>query len=225
LGAYTFWNDFVYAEIAAYRSAPQGLDQGGTYEDIQGFAPYWRVALQHTWEDGSSAELGAYGLQIQDYPSTALPQGPVDQYTDAAVDAQVQWIGDDNLVTAHSTFIHEDQALGTTFANAGSANLYNRINTFRADATYFYRRTLGLTAGYFATDGTTDAVQYPGSANGSPMTNGLVYEFNYVPAQNTKLMLQYRTYLNYAGASGNYDGLGRNAFDNDTLMLMAWLGY
>jgi hypothetical protein len=34
---------------------------------------------------------------------------------------------------------------------------------------------------------------------------------------------QYTVYTKYDGASTNYDGTGRNASDNNTLYLFAWL--
>jgi hypothetical protein len=42
---------------------------------------------------------------------------------------------------------------------------------------------------------------------------------------NTKFTLQYTYFNEYAGGSANYDGAGRNAWDNNTTMLMAWLMY
>src|SRR3989449_1934237 len=52
LTAYAMWNDRVYGEVGAYRSAPLGvqrpLDATATGV-IQGAAPYWRVAFPHVW--------------------------------------------------------------------------------------------------------------------------------------------------------------------------------
>src|SRR5690348_9517498 len=48
LGAYSLWNNLLYAEASAYRSAPQGthqpLDTTAT-NTTHGVAPYWRLAL------------------------------------------------------------------------------------------------------------------------------------------------------------------------------------
>ena len=84
LGAYALVDDLVYVEAAGYRSSPQG---GATYGAVQKFAPYWRVALQHDWANGSSAEIGAYGLNLGSYPAGSFPAGPVNDYKDVAVDA------------------------------------------------------------------------------------------------------------------------------------------
>jgi len=40
---------------------------------------------------------------------------------------------------------------------------------------------------------------------------------------NTKLALQYTMYGKFNGARSNYDGYGRDAADNNTLYLLAWL--
>ncbi len=228
LGAYAYWNDLLYTEIAGYRATPQG---GGSYLAIQGVAPYWRVALQHGWDDDvQSLEVGTLGFAESTYPSGVLPQGPTDQFTDLAFDTQYQYVGDSNLVTGHAIFIHENQDRGYSFGNGASSNSADNLQSFRVDGSYYYHRKVGFTIGYFDTEGSTDALLYPqmafmGSADNSPLTRGLVYELNYVPAVNTKLTLQYRSYLDFNGSSGNYDGAGRNAEDNNTLMAIAWLGY
>ena len=41
--------------------------------------------------------------------------------------------------------------------------------------------------------------------------------------QTVRVGLQYIVYTKYDGASTNYDGTGRNASDNNTLYLFAWL--
>ena len=38
----------------------------------------------------------------------------------------------------------------------------------------------------------------------------------------TQLALQYAFYFKFNGAQSNYDGFGRNAWDNNTLYLLAW---
>jgi hypothetical protein len=41
--------------------------------------------------------------------------------------------------------------------------------------------------------------------------------------QTVRVGFQYTVYTKYDGASTNYDGTGRNASDNNTLYLFAWL--
>ena len=63
------------------------------------------------------------------------------------------------------------------------------------------------------------------SANGSPDTRGFIGEVNYLPWLNVQLSLQYTHYMKFNGGTTNYDGLGRNASDNDTLYLLLWFAY
>jgi len=60
------------------------------------------------------------------------------------------------------------------------------------------------------------------SANGDPTTNAWVGELMYAPWLNVKIVLQYTHYTMFNGASNNYDGVGRNASDNDTAYLLMW---
>ncbi|MGO9037406.1 MAG: hypothetical protein ACLPQI_17880 [Steroidobacteraceae bacterium] len=60
------------------------------------------------------------------------------------------------------------------------------------------------------------------SANGNPATDAWVTELMYAPWLNLKIVLQYTHYTKFLGASSNYDGVGRNASDNDTTYLLAW---
>ncbi|MDE1924505.1 MAG: cytochrome C, partial [Gammaproteobacteria bacterium] len=84
--------------------------------------------------------------------------------------------------------------------------------------------------GFFNKTGTVDAGLYAqaavnGSLNNSPNSRGEVVELNYLPWLNTKMQLQYVHYDRFNGGSTNYDGAGRNASDNDTLYLLAWLNF
>ena len=46
-----------------------------------------------------------------------------------------------------------------------------------------------------------------------------------MPMQYLRIGAQYTGYLRFNGASSNYDGFGRNASDNNSLFLYAWLAY
>ncbi len=104
------------------------------------------------------------------------------------------------------------------------------LRQLHVDGTYYYRRFIGTTIGYFNGCGNQDAVLYAtapvgGSLNNNPNTAGMVYEINFVPWYNTKFSLQYTSYSEFNGALLNYDGAGRNAFNNNTLLLMGWMAY
>lgn len=249
LSAYVFWNESVYAELGGYRSAKQGATNqltgaagpldGTTSNVIQGVSPYWRFAYERNW-DRHSIEVGVYGAQFRllpgGSPDAPLPLGgPVNRFSDVAEDVQYQFLGEEQLVTLEATHIHESMNLAASFAAGAAANRADDLNTNRIWATYYYRRRLGGTVGYFSTTGSTDPGLYPAagvgsagtvtSASGSPGTSGWIGELNYLPWLNAKLSLQYTVYSKFNGGGTNYDGAGRNASDNNTLFLLLWFAY
>jgi hypothetical protein len=229
LGLYAFWNNLVYAEISGYRTAPQG---GPAAADIQGFAPYWRVALAQDLDE-HSIEVGAYGMDQRTYPDGADPTlAPSDDISDFALDGQYQFVGKDHIITVHGNCIWEKQTWNYSQPNGTATNPTDNFQVLRADATYYYDRKIGATVGYFTTTGSTDALLYPTgtpvsgfAAANVPDSEGWLFEMNYMPWYNTKFSLQYTAYSKFNGGTSNYDGSGRNAGDNNTLMAMAWLMY
>lgn len=117
---------------------------------------------------------------------------------------------------------------GSTSKSSG--NLSNTTLT----ASYLYDKTIGPTVQYFRIDGSEDAALYADSRAGSPDSSGLIFQLDYLPfnrdggpkfwpKSNLKLSLQYIPYNRFDGSSKNYDGNGRNASDNNTLYLEAWV--
>ena len=253
LSAYAFWDESVYAELGAYRSAKQGstnaltgaagpLD-GTTSNVIHGVAPYWRVAYERNWS-AHSIEVGLYGLDVKLLPggNAGAPyplQAPVNEFKDVAADFQYQYIGDEHLVTVAGTHIHEALKLGASILSGAAANARDDLTTSRVWATYYYQRRIGAALGVFSTTGSSDMGLYPGpttlssgalqgvvsSANNSPTTRGWMSEINYLPWLNTKLSIQYTAYTRFNGGSANYDGAGRAASDNNTLYFLIWFAY
>jgi hypothetical protein len=245
LTAYAFWNESLYAEVGGYRSAKQGaanqltgaagpLD-GTTSNVMDGLAPYWRVAYEHNW-DRHSIEVGLYGADFKLFPGGDVPlHGPANRFKDVAEDVQYQYVSEEHLVTVAGTRIHESMTLDASFLNGASANPANELTTTRAWASYYFRRRIGGTVGYFSTTGSTDSGLYPAtapgeagvvtSANGSPDTRGWVAEVNYLPWLNVKVSAQYTWYNKFNGAGTNYDAVGRNASDNNALYLLLWFAY
>lgn len=249
VSAYAFWNESLYAEFGGYRSAKQGaanqltgaagpLD-GTASNVISGVAPYWRVAYEYSWSR-HSLEVGAYGLDVRllpgGTPATPFPlQRPYNRFKDVAEDFQYQFVDDMHLVTVAGSRIHESMNLEATFNAQGSNNATNDLTTSRLWATYYWRRRLGGTLGFFSTSGTSDAGLYPGSAdgvhgvvtsaNGSPNTRGWIAEVNYLPWLNTKFSLQYTAYTKFNGGRTNYDGAARDASDNNSLYFLLWFAY
>ncbi len=244
LTGYVWWKNSIYGEFGLYRSSPQEFSNtagAGPLDSsaggiITGWAPYWRVAYEHQW-DRNSLSVGAYGMQSKITPAsdTTVPVfvtagSTSDKFNDVALDGQYQFIGDDHIFSAQTTYIRERQTLDGTFALGRSENGSNDLKTFRIGGSYYYRRTYGGSLGYFSTNGSSDAVLYQpasvaGFANNSPNSNGWVAEASYMPWQNVKLLVQYVAYQKFNGASSNYDGNGRNASDNNTLYLLGWLAF
>jgi len=224
LSAYAMWNNRVYAELGAYRSAQLGvsrpLDSTATGV-IRGAAPYWRVALPYAWGH-SYLSLGTYGISAQIYPAGVA--GPTNRFTDVAFDMAFMQSFGANSFTTDATWIHESQ----TWSAGGAANPTNTLNTVRVAAMYHIASRFAFTLAPFSTTGTSDATLYPaapmtGNAAGSPNSSGLIAETDVMPWQNLRFQFQYVAYSKFNGAATNYDGAGRAAKDNNTLYVLAWV--
>lgn len=122
VGAYTMWNNHLYASLCLYRSAHLGGPQPLTGKDftynIHGVAPYWRLAWQQTW-GLNYLEVGTSGIHLSSIPGGV--SGRRDKYTDPGVDLQYERPFGADLLTVHSTYIHETSHLDATFAAGGAA--------------------------------------------------------------------------------------------------------
>jgi hypothetical protein len=246
LTLYALWNEALYGELGVYRSAKQGtagpLDSTTAGGVVAGAAPYFRVAYEHNW-GRHSLEAGLYGMSMKVFPDLGLGpngvgygqslHGPTDDYKDFAQDVQYQYMGDKHLFSVAATRIHESQTLNASSLAAGVETLAADLTTVRATATYYFKRRFGGSVGYFSTTGGAAEFQppdtlheTPGSLELSPAdTKGWMAELNYVPWLNTKFSVQYTAFNKFAGFNSNYDGNGRNASDNNTLYILAWLAY
>jgi hypothetical protein len=248
LTAYVMWNESLYGEVGAYRSAKQGVlnpitggagPLDGTVSNvIDGAAPYGRLAYEYQW-GRNDLEVGVYGASFKLFPgggSTAAPallSGPVNQFKDIAEDFQYQYIADEHLFSVTGTRIHESMQLDASFAAGAVTNPKDDLTTTRLIGTYYYRRKFGGSISHFSTTGSVDSGLYPAgpapgvitSANGSPDTRGWILEANYLPWLNTKLSLQYITYSQFNGGNNNYDGFGRDASANGSTYLLLWLAF
>lgn len=248
LTAYVMWNEALYGELGAYRSAQQGVlnpitgaagPLDGTASNvITGTAPYGRVAYEYQWQR-HDLELGVYGATFKLFPgggtsaAPAVLSGPVNEFKDLAEDLQYQFIGDEHLFSLAATRIHESMRLDASFASGTAANRSDDLITTRVIGTYYFRHKFGGSISHFSTTGSTDAGLYPAGAvpgvitsvNGSPNTKGWIAELNYLPWLNTKISLQYTAYTEFNGGASNYDGLGRNASGNGSTYLLAWVTF
>ena len=123
------WNHTLYAEIAGYGTADGALSvfRAGTDKTtdavLDGTAPYWRLALQHVWDEGvHSAMIGTYGIVARKFPDSLDPAGPTDRYRDIGVDAQYQYVTDRHRFSTQLNYVDENQALDATFAAGGASN-------------------------------------------------------------------------------------------------------
>ncbi len=235
IGAYTMWNQHLYAAGTLYRSdhigAPQPTDGTvGTY-NIRGVAPYWRVAWQQIGAK-YNLEVGAYGIHMASTPGAIT--GPEDKYTDFGPDLQYDLtIHRKDTLSVRGTFIHETASLDATAAANDAANpdgvpelIDHKLNSGNVNVEYHFGDRYTAAIGGFDTSGTGDNYLYApaaisGSANGSPRSAGYIANVSYWPLQNVDLAVQYTGYTRFNGGSTNYDGSGRNASDNNTVYLLA----
>jgi hypothetical protein len=235
LGGYISWNDLLYGQVAGYRSlsnqtqstlgiSPEGEDQ------LDETMPYWRFAVEHGWGD-NYLSAGTFGLVADTYPGRDKSAGS-DRRRDFGLDSQYQYAGDKQDVTVLLRWIREHADYDASVLLGNTDNRTDTLRSLSAAVSYLYDKTYGFDLGYTATSGTTDAALY-GSRTGSPDTNQYIIQLDYLPFNrdggpsawqwfNPKLILQYTGYTKFDGSSGNYDGAGRDAADNNTLYLMAW---
>jgi len=243
-GGYIFWNDMLYAEFTGYGGLSKyalealGEGPGPTPDLVNGFAPYWRLALEPHWGD-HYLEIGTFGMYGQVIPGSAFGTG-TDNFTDIGFDSQYQYDGNQYSVTVKLSDIIEHQKLNSSFSQGISSNLSNHLNSFKANATFVWDHAYELSGGYFNVSGSSDQGLYGASSVvNSPNGSGLIFDAAYLPfshgspwpysTYNARLGVQYTHYLKLFGGTTNFDGAGpggtHDAKGNDTLFLYAWLAF
>lgn len=236
--AYAYWNSSIYAEVALYWTPSAGFLKtfGVSPADtgiLNGVAPYLRFAYQKDYGD-QNFEIGTYAMFSNLFPGGDKSTGATDNYTDAGLDASYQFMGDSsNIYTINARYTHEHQDLNATFLLGGAANRSNQLNDFRIDGSYYWQNTIGGTVAAFSTTGSSDSLLYADSRTFSPDSSGFIFQADYTPFGgpdaplngrfNLRVGLQYTVFTKFNGASSNYDGLGHNASDNNTLRLFLWM--
>lgn len=227
-GGYLFWDQTLYAELAAYRTANgfwSFLSQGNSNPDqlkLKGFNPYLRLALTKAWGPHNAMIGGVLALDADIYPDNLAAVGPTIRYRDRGVDAQYQYLQDAHAFTAQMSYIRETISNGDV--TGVSANPSNTLNQLKLKASYIYRNKYGASLSHFNTNGSADATAYPDPA-ANPGTAGWIPEIFWMPVQEIRIGAQYFTYNRFHGASTNYDGAGRNAKDNNTLFIYVFGAY
>jgi hypothetical protein len=230
VGGYAMWNDHLYFAGTLYRSEHIGGAQpnDGTCcgFNIRGVAPYWRLAWE-TSTTNNNLEVGTYGMHVKSSPFTIT--GLEDGYTDFAADFQYDRTLPslkNDVLSVRGTYIRENSALVASFAGGAAGQVGHHLNTVQGEAEYHFGNRVSATAGLFDITGTADPTLFApapvaGSANGSPGSDGYLFNLGWWPIQNVGLTFQYTGYLKFNGASTNYDGAGRNASANNSTYLMA----
>ena len=216
VGAYGLFNNLIFAEFSTYRSAQVGFHNPPDTTNtnvIKDFIPYWRLALQHEWGK-NYLELGTYGIASTQY-LTGI-SGALDKFVDVGVDLQYERILPFGNFSFHTSYTSETETRDL------SAEVNYNFQSFKMDGNMFFKNGMGGTIGYFNNTGSPDIANFPNGDN-RPNSSGFIFQIEYLPWYNTKFAAQYVSYQKFDGSSTNYNGLGRNAVDNNTIYLMAWL--
>jgi hypothetical protein len=248
LTAYAWYDRRIYFEAGGYASyGPTLLSAAGAAlgpGSTANIAPYLRAAYEWNW-NAQSAHIGATLLSANFNPATspftADGSNGRNSFIDTQLDGGYQYLGDGtHIVTFDASFLHEDQNQKAAFNTGAASQAGNALNQVNANASYYYQNTYGVTLGWQYTWGNKDPLIFPatpltGSRNGSPDSNAFIVEADWIPFgkatswghpfANLKLGLQYTVYTLFNGGNRNYDGFGRNASDNNTLFLFAWLAF
>jgi hypothetical protein len=248
LTAYAWYDRHLYLEAGGYQTyGPSLLSATGATlgpGSTANIAPYARVAWQWDWNE-QAAHVGALLLSANTNPAisahTADGSHGRNRFTDYALDAGYQYLGDGTHIgTAYLIYTHEGQDLKAAFNTGNASQASNALNQLRMNASYFYNNTYGLTVGWQYTWGNANPLLFApapltGSRNGKPNSNAFIAEADWIPFgkdqswgrpfANLKIGLQYVAYTLFNGGTRNYDGFGRNASDNNTVFLYAWMAF
>lgn len=241
-GTYVKLFDLLYLELGGYRTLAQSVQRafGISAEDVSSetqitnLAPYWRIAMEKSW-GGHTLETGMYGLAAHTFPGRDSSEGK-DYIVDIGLDSQYQYSSGANDVTLLLNWIHEVDNWDASFPLGNTSSSRDTLWNFSVTISYLFDKTYGLDFQYFQVSGSQDSLLYGDSRTGSPLSDGWVIQLNYLPFNKgggpafwpmsaLKLSLQYWIYNRFDGSRSNYDGTGRNADDNNTLYLQAWIAF
>lgn len=237
LSAFAYWDTSIYTEAALYVTPGHGFlralgaDHG--LGVITGLAPYLRVAYSKDYGD-QNFEVGAFAFLPGLYPDGDKSAGTSDLYADLGVDASYQFTGDGtDVYTVNARYTRESQHLAASQILGGAANLNNTLEDVRLDASYYWHNMIGGSVGVFDSWGSTDPVLYADNSTFKPDSAGVTFQVDGTVfgrdmatldgRLNLRVGLQYTLYAKFDGATSNYDGLGRNASDNNSLRVFAWI--
>ena len=230
--AYTMINNLLYLEAGGYASLANNMQKGlgvadAAQQQIDGAAPYWRAALQHDWK-GHFLSLGHYGMIADVFPGRDRSNG-TDHYTDVAVDATYQFMGNTkHIFETKTTYIYEDQKLtASRLAGGVDSNAKTYLTTFKFNTAYTFDQTYGATFAYNRTTGSKDTALYSDFGLTRPNSEFYTAELVYVPfgkSTSYSNLLNLRTSLQYIGYS-KFNGTNSLASENNTFMVNGWLAF
>jgi hypothetical protein len=237
---YAWWNSEIYTEAGLYWTPGRGFlramgvdaSEGGGV--LAGAAPYFRVAYEKQYGD-QNFDVGAFAFFPDLYPGGDKSTGTSDHYTDLGIDASYQFMGSsEHIFQVNAIYTHEAQSLSAS-SRLDASNPKDSLNDFRTDISYYWHNMLGASVGYFDTWGTADPLLYADNATFKPDSSGFMFQLDATPFANetsplgprfnVRVGVQYRVFTKFDGASSNYDGLGHNASDNNTLRVFTWLAF
>lgn len=244
---YAWINSELFLEAGAYGSPDSGVltrlgADPASPGDIDGLAPYGRIALQRLI-DGGTVEVGAFGLQADIHPGRDRTTGLTDRFTDLGVDASYQRsLENGDVLSLDARYLHERQTLGATCALAAQADgapppgscSRAELNEARIAASYSWRNKIGATVSVFDISGSANPTLFPDFRTARPDSSGVVLQVDGTPfgdrgqparRVNLRVGVQYVAYARFDGARSNFDGAGADASDNNSLRIFAWFAY
>jgi len=255
VGAYVFYKDSLYAELSAYHSAVSGsavptVDSQtlANHGVVDRFAPYGRIAYEYNW-GYHSLEVGATGMYIDWIPNAGyVPPGfssggvnsqPFNsganiRYTDLGFDWQYQYNGQHDIFSFLGHFTHERQSNSQELVSLTASNHGDTLQQTIITAEYYRNRHFGGLVSFARTTGSTDQILNGGT--GSPASQYEVFELDYIPWLNFKVLLQYNAYQVVANNQNPFN-FNNNSFpsspgfpnvkasDNNTWVLGLWMDY
>ncbi len=204
--AYAKFENGLYTE-AASTSRPAsiflsalGADEGPG--QIDGAAPYVRVAWQKDLADNSNFEVGAFGFFPSFYPDNDRSTGRTDDYSDFGVDASYQFLG------RRDQRLHVQRALYPRGAGPERDASARRIGAHERHARRFPRRRLVLLARLGGRHGAT--LRHLGLARSaalrrhrtfSPNSTGVRFQIDATPWGKRRLALRAARFNMRVGAA------------------------
>jgi hypothetical protein len=155
-----------------------GLSPKDVSAQIDGTAPYWRLALQHEWGPHYLSG-GTFGMAASTFPEGDRSAGN-DRFTDIGLDVQYQHAGARDDIALRLSWIREQQDLDASRQLGAATNSSNDLNAFNGSLGYLYDKSWGLTMGYSNLRGDADPAYY-GTDNGSPDSSWATLQFDWLP--------------------------------------------